>query len=560
MKPKIFIRRLLALTLLLLAGALLFSCAQAEAPGDITTTTEAPPAPPLSEIKIEELSAFTVIRPQGKQKMVSSDLAKDLGKLAGTSALPCATDQTQGFAEPDASALEILIGRTNRPESEEYFAALRCDDYGYALIGRKLVICGGSDQATKKAVELFTNEIVKAHDTENPILFSKQTERKIVGEYTATQALLNEKPLSAYTLVYPKNNPNKEQQYAQEISDRFLALGYTVDCVKDSEFVPSPSRPEIRIGSIDRASNLPENLAGDEMLLLPEESAITLNGGGKLGLHYAINAFLAQFEQTEGSLKVTMKETVKTAVKSDSPRTMTFNVWCAEITDDRVDRVISVIETALPDTFGVQEATPEWIAILKNRLPFYQFVGEGRDGGNAGEYSAVFYLPDRYTLLDSGTKWLSDTPDTVSKVPESSLPRIMSYAVLKRISDGKEFVHVNTHLEHTNEISRVKQTAVLLDQIKPFEGKPIIMTGDFNTNRDSEPYRQILAGGFVDAGASFGGEAGNKNTFPAGQGSGIIDFCFLRGQISVKGYSVFQDQVSGGYPSDHNPVIIDLEF
>ena len=51
---------------------------------------------------------------------------------------------------------EILIGNTTRPESKELFDSLSYYDYAYKVISENcVVICGGSDEATLKAVHRF---------------------------------------------------------------------------------------------------------------------------------------------------------------------------------------------------------------------------------------------------------------------------------------------------------------------------------------------------------------------------------------------------------------------
>src|SRR3546814_15261924 len=46
----------------------------------------------------------------------------------------------------------------------------------------------------------------------------------------------------------------------------------------------------------------------------------------------------------------------------------------------------------------------------------YQFVGVARDDGkDKGEFSPLGFRRDRFTLVGSGTFWLSPTPDTPSK-------------------------------------------------------------------------------------------------------------------------------------------------
>ena len=129
---------------------------------------------------------------------------------------------------------------------------------------------------------------------------------------------------------------------------------------------------------------------------------------------------------------------------------MSFNVWVSGKTTERNERVLNMVLKYLPDTIGFQEVDPVWLSTLKSGLKDqYDFVGEGRNGGSSGEYNPIFYKKDLFTLVDSGTRWLSNTPTVVSKVEESSLNRIYTYALLERKSDGKRIMVVNTHFDHT---------------------------------------------------------------------------------------------------------------
>ena len=53
--------------------------------------------------------------------------------------------------------------------------------------------------------------------------------------------------------------------------------------------------------------------------------------------------------------------------------------------------VISLIKEEKPDVLGIQEGLPHQIKYLSNQLDEYSMIGEGRDGGDNGEYSAIYY-------------------------------------------------------------------------------------------------------------------------------------------------------------------------
>lgn len=58
--------------------------------------------------------------------------------------------------------------------------------------------------------------------------------------------------------------------------------------------------------------------------------------------------------------------------------------------DNRKDFLSSQIAFYEPDVFGIQEALPEQVSFLADKLPAYSFVSKGRDEGGQGEASSVF--------------------------------------------------------------------------------------------------------------------------------------------------------------------------
>ena len=103
---------------------------------------------------------------------------------------------------------------------------------------------------------------------------------------------------------------------------------------------------------------------------------------------------------------------------------MSFNLWCGGVTEERTARVLAAIRASDPDILGVQEATPQWMRLLREALPDYVSAGIGREGGDKGEYSAIFAKRERFDLLSETTRWLTDTPEVFSYVEGSLCPRV----------------------------------------------------------------------------------------------------------------------------------------
>ena len=66
-------------------------------------------------------------------------------------------DMLIGGAEPDPNAKEILVGHTNRPETEQVLSQLSGSEWAVAVVGNKVVIVGMTDSITPTAIQYFTN-------------------------------------------------------------------------------------------------------------------------------------------------------------------------------------------------------------------------------------------------------------------------------------------------------------------------------------------------------------------------------------------------------------------
>ena len=246
------------------------------------------------------------------------------------------------------------------------------------------------------------------------------------------------------------------------------------------------------------------------------------------------------------------------AITKGNMTAMSFNVYCAQFNTTRTDRVISMMKSYTPDTIGIQEATTDWMNLLKSKLSgTYAFVGLGRDGGSNGEHSAIMYNKHIFNLVESGTKWLSNTPDVVSKFSESSYRRIFTYALLERKADGEKILVVNTHIEYTNDAIRIKQLGVLHKFLASYSQYPTIITGDFNTEPTSSTYSYMLSQGYVDS-AKVASTSKQANTFTNfGADNRILDYVFAsNGDFNIKHYQVCNEKINGNFPSDHHPVFV----
>ncbi len=228
----------------------------------------------------------------------------------------------------------------------------------------------------------------------------------------------------------------------------------------------------------------------------------------------------------------------------------------------RRDLVAGLIRFHEVDLLGVQEALHDQMNDLSERLPGFATVGVGRDDGrSAGEYSAIFYRTDRFDLLDEGTFWLSETPETPgSKSWDAALPRIVTWARFRDRRTGRSFYHFNTHFDHVGREARLRSARLLADRIG---GRaPVILTGDFNLLPTDPPY-PVLTGALRDAFRA----AETEPYGPTGTFTGFdvtaetdrrIDYVFISEGVRVLRYGVLTDHLAGRNPSDHLPVLVEV--
>ncbi len=231
----------------------------------------------------------------------------------------------------------------------------------------------------------------------------------------------------------------------------------------------------------------------------------------------------------------------------------------------RRDMVIDIIKKEKPDSFGVQEAHYEWMQVLDNALDDYAYAGIGREGGTEGEFSAVFYLKDKFDLVDSGTFWLSENPEVPAKGWDAVCYRICTWAKLRDKNSGEVYVHMNTHLDHIGPVARTKGLQLILDYAENFT-EPAVLTGDFNFFEGCDLYKQMTSGKFIDSKYATDNNM-DHYTFNAfyplmnkKEELAIIDFVNVTKDIKVNSYKVITDKPDGKFPSDHFPVVAEIEI
>lgn len=213
-----------------------------------------------------------------------------------------------------------------------------------------------------------------------------------------------------------------------------------------------------------------------------------------------------------------------------------------------------------PDLFGVQEALADQLQFLDQACPAYARVGVGRDdGATRGETMAIYYLRDRFELLDSGTFWLSETPDQVSRGWDGACNRTATWVHLRDKTSGKSFFYFNTHLDHRGSMAREQGIALLTEKIREIAGRKsaVVLGGDFNSSTESLIFKPLNR--WMKSARAKAKQTDNKGTYN-GYGAApdtiVIDHLYFRGRMHCERFATLDGNYGVPYLSDHYPIEI----
>ena len=510
-------------------------------------------------ILLSDLGKYRIVYPEGNctlnvyQELY--ELQKSIKELYGAELDVKDDYYKEGSTKFKIDDYEILIGETNRPESKAVIGELaKVDDYHIKLCGKKLVIGGVSETALLGALDQLMKALPDATAT---YFYETATEYQKLGKYALDDIQLNGVSVKDYTIVYENNAYCKK--IATNLADLILTKsGYRMEVIADSK---ERAAKEILIGNTNR--HLPSGVTiptGEGSYYVGSDtSSFYFYSAYDYGMTAATQSMLNKIKNTtKGTASVQLSEGEKTA-QDLSITSMSFNVLVRN-PGDRVDEVLEMIQKHSPDTLGVQEASETWMNYLRlGLITEYASVGIGRDANGKGEHSAIFYKKDKFTLIESGTKWLSSTPDKVSKVDGSICNRIFTYAILKRNSDGQIFMHINTHTDHASDSNiRLKQLQAITAFMAQaqYRNIPTFISGDLNDSYDSIAIQHLVKFGLENAAlVTLAGK--NDPTFK----TQIIDYFFMTpNDFIVYNYQVDASLINDIEPSDHRPVIVRFDL
>ena len=521
---------------------------------------------PADPLLVEHLADYQIIYPEMDVSTEVSGAIRELRNAIKTK-FGVTLDMKSDFINQKnpIEAREILIGKTNRSETATAYAkAPRVDDYAVQIVDEKLVVIASTDEMLVLVLQSVIN-IINDLGEDDTAFFLPEHQFLSADEYAIEAVTINESDLSGYTIVSAQNDSTLELSYMLRdmICEKYqYVLGVT------TEQLAANTEKAIVVGNTNNPA-LPQQVTAiedDEYYIGVIDGKLYVYATEIEVLYQAINKVVSQTADAETN-KVSLDLTdVVEKPKSTALTIMSFNLWVSNVNDDRASHVVERINLIKPDTLGVQEASSNWINRLKSALSAeYGYEGIGRDKNGGGEHSGIFYRKDTLKVIESGTKWMSKTPDVVSKDWGSTCNRIFTYVLFERISDGARFVHVNAHTEHTSDTICLNQLKVLVDFVqKNYSDVPVVLTGDLNAIESNASIQHVLSNGFEN-GAKLAFQASKSNTFA----DRIIDFCltseddFIVYEYGVDTYKYVGDkdyQKENKDPSDHCPIYITLDI
>jgi len=263
---------------------------------------------------------------------------------------------------------------------------------------------------------------------------------------------------------------------------------------------------------------------------------------------------------------------------------MTFNVLCSfcggeeyEPWSARLAHFADLFARHDPDLIGLQELfTPDEVEQLLAGSPGYAALFfDGLMGPLMLDFypdAAILYRADRFDVVESGFYWLSATPDEPWSAgwAESNLPRLVAWAWLRQVEDGRELYFATTHFDN-NPPNQDMSAPLFVERSRDWAAEmPAILTGDFNSQPTDPAYATLIAEE---------GDLTLRNTFELSEAWAVdhnqpmapawdpihrIDHILVAGAAPwrVPSWSVDLHVYGpdGLYPSDHFAMVAQIEF
>lgn len=255
--------RILSLILAILMMACAFVACDTETPVDPSETDK--PDPITLHVVEGGYTGYVIIRDykaSGTVLNAVSSLQNSFADYLGCEieVRECYNDRVE--VDDYEQKLEILVGTTNRKETAEVADGLKTNDYKVEIVGEKIVIVGGSDDATEKAIGKFMTALVQAQGNKNEVKLGNKQNLTVYkgladddankkfdvdidtfggnGKYSYGKATMANARMDSYLIVYPRagSQATSNKAFAEELQTYVnKQAGYLMDVKKDAAVV-----------------------------------------------------------------------------------------------------------------------------------------------------------------------------------------------------------------------------------------------------------------------------------------------------------------------------------
>lgn len=455
----------------------------------------------------------------------------------------------------EPSAKEILIGSTNRSQTETVSKTIRYGEYYVGFSDNKLVILGSTTEDTVSAIEYFADLLSKRATA--TVLFDGQKDLYYAqATFDVEDISINGVSLSEYTIVYTDANTKREKRFAELIQE--------VVVKKSGIQVPIQSSKKDVYGNV-----LFVGKTATQSGLAASESVVEVRGKTENDLFFAVQTLVKRISETQtGVIQVDASEQL-------SYTTADLNLKAYGITPDRIslmsyntqnagdnpydsykfEKLAAMIDFNDPDFVCMQECVAGSGAAdsIRNKMKHsndYLVLRSDTTSATSTSTNAILYNKTKYTLLASETVLLRKAQD--GETPPY-WDRYFLWARMKSKLSNATFVVICIHVDYVKEAANEEFSSMLSYVKENFEGLPVLVAGDFNLMKPELAFDYLEKQGFEDtAETAERSKNGSEKTFPQSDEKGprTIDFIYESG-FSTNYFEVMTQEVN---PSDHRPI------
>ena len=447
---------------------------------------------------------------------------------------------------------EILLGSTDRSESQTIRSTLKYDDYFIGMQGEKLVVLGGNPTATARAIQNLT-AIVSANKG-SEIFFSNAVSKTIYRHrYPLADLKINGVSVSEYALVYHASLENREDVYAEVLQKAILSVCGI--CVPILDTLGKMNGGIIYVGISDTQAKL-----------TADEDMICVCGTGQTDLFYATQVMAKRITSSANG-NVTVRASEALSYRSGDldlsaygvyPEYMTVKVMSYNVQnagndrsgesshDAKYQKIAAKIIGEGAGIVALQEcAKISAVNGILSHLPGYAAYAV------EGIHPVILYNTALYERVAQDNRKIGAADDANG----SKYDRYLFWAKFRCKDSGKEFVVESVHIDYVVAACRAQLRAIVDFMRENFPDTPTILLGDFNLTESGLDVQYLTNAGYSDA-RKTAASAQNRNepTFPK-KGT-IIDFIFAKGFTALS----FKTLTAENNPSDHLPVCSLLAF